>query len=255
MADSTVAAEAAKVTTTTQEHERDNSQQLSVPPDAAEEKASQATSEDFAKPTHELEKTPTAADNKDDNDDDDDLSRVDTADFPRAFKLAFIIVALILSMFLVALDMTIVATAIPKITDEFNSLDQVGWYGAAFFLTVGAFQSTWGKAFKYFPLKITFLVAIGIFELGSLLCGVAQNSITLIVGRAIAGLGGAGIASGVYTIIAFTAPPAQRPAFTGILGATYGVASVIGPLLGGVFTSNLSWRWWYVSHPQTRSRT
>ena len=116
------------------------------------------------------------------------LSRIATSDYPHAMKLAFIVVALVLSIFLVALDMTIVATAIPSITDEFHSLNQVGWYGSAFFLTVGAFQSTWGKAYKYFPLKTSFLVAIGIFELGSLICGVAQDSTTLIVGRAIAGM-------------------------------------------------------------------
>lgn len=115
------------------------------------------------------------------------LSKIATSDFPHSFKLAFIIMALVLSIFLVALDMTIVATAIPRITDEFHSLNQVGWYGSAFFLTVGAFQSTWGKAYKYFPLKPSFLAAIGIFELGSLICGVAQNSNTLIIGRAIAG--------------------------------------------------------------------
>lgn len=115
------------------------------------------------------------------------LTRIATSDFPHAFKLAFIIVALVLSIFLVALDMTIVATAIPAITDEFHSLNQVGWYGSAFFLTLGAFQSTWGKAYKYFPLKSSFLIAIGLFELGSLICGVAQNSTTLIIGRAIAG--------------------------------------------------------------------
>jgi MFS family permease len=67
--------------------------------------------------------------------------------------------------------MTIVATAIPKITDEFHELDLIGWYGSAFFLTLASFQSTWGKALKYFPLKITFLIAIFIFELGSLICG------------------------------------------------------------------------------------
>ena len=117
----------------------------------------------------------------------DELSRIATSDFPHGFKLAFIIVALVLSIFLVALDMTIVATAIPRITDEFHSLNQVGWYGSAFFLTVGAFQSTWGKAYKYFHLKPSFLMAIGIFEIGSLICGVAQGSTTLIVGRAIAG--------------------------------------------------------------------
>lgn len=117
----------------------------------------------------------------------DTLNRIGTSDSPHAFKLAFIIVALILSIFLVALDMTIVATAIPRITDEFHSLNQVGWYGSAFFLTIGAFQSTWGKAYKYFPLKSSFLIAISIFELGSLICGVAQNSTTLIIGRAVAG--------------------------------------------------------------------
>lgn len=89
-----------------------------------------------------------------------------------------------------------------------------------------------------------------VFELGSLICAVANSSTTLIVGRAIAGAGGAGLSSGSYTIIAFSAPPRQRPAFTGVLGAVFGLASVIGPLLGGVFTDNLSWRWcFYINLP------
>ena len=164
--------------------------------------------------------------------------------YPSSIALGFIIVALVLSIFIVALDMTIVATAIPQITTVFGSLDQVGWYGSAFFLTVASFQSTWGKAYKYFPLKSTFLLCIIIFELGSLISGVAQSSPALIAGRAITGVGAAGISSGVYTIIAFSTPPRQRPAYTGLLGATYSVSSVIGPLLGGVFTSQISWRWW-----------
>lgn len=124
------------------------------------------------------------------------LSRIATSDYPAGFRLAMVVLALILSIFLVSLDMTIVATAIPRITDQFHSLDQVGWYGSAFFLTLASFQSTWGKAYKYFPLKPSFLIGIFIFEVGSLICAVANNSTTLIVGRAIAGAGGAGIASG-----------------------------------------------------------
>lgn len=165
-------------------------------------------------------------------------------EYPTAAKLILIVISLILSMFLVALDMTIVATAIPEITDEFKSLDQVAWYGSAFFLTLASFQSTWGKAYKYFPLKTSFLLSIFVFELGSLICAVAPSSTALIIGRAIAGVGAAGISSGVYIIIAFSAPVSQRPIYTSVLGATFSVASVVGPLLGGVFTSDVSWRWW-----------
>lgn len=180
-------------------------------------------------------------------DDGNALEPVQSALYPGPAKLFPILLAVVLSIFLVALDMTIVATAIPRITDEFQSLNDVGWYGSAFFLTVAAFQSTWGKAYKYFDLKWTFMVAIFIFEVGSLICGVAPNSTALIVGRAIAGAGGAGIASGAYTILAFAVEPARVAAFTGILGATYAVASVVGPLLGGVFTDNVSWRWCFYS--------
>ena len=155
---------------------------------AANEKAAEASAETTStekdtESTNEAEKVPTHRDDED----QDELERIATADYPQAFKLAFIVVALVLSIFLVALDMTIVATAIPKITDEFHSLDQVGWYGSAFFLTLGSFQSTWGKAYKFFPLKTSFLVSIAIFELGSLICAVAPSSTALIVGRAIAG--------------------------------------------------------------------
>lgn len=110
-------------------------------------------------------------------------------------------------------------------------------------MTTGGFQSTWGKAYKYFPVKISFLVSVFLFELGSLVCGVAPNSVALIVGRAIAGVGAAGIGGGVFIIIAFIASPKRRPVFTGIVGMSYGIASVIGPLVGGAFADQVTWRW------------
>jgi len=138
---------------------------------------------------------------------------------------------------------TIVATAIPKITSDFPGLELVSWYSAAFFLTNGGFQSSWGKAYRYFPLKLTFLTAIFVFEIGSLACAVAPSSTVFIIGRALNGLGAAGIGTGAYTIIAFVAPPNKRVVYTGFVGMSFGMACVVGPLVGGIFADKVSWRW------------
>ncbi|KAJ7124653.1 major facilitator superfamily domain-containing protein [Mycena crocata] len=171
-------------------------------------------------------------------------------EYPQGLILGFITLALCLAVFVVALDNTIIATAIPKITDQFQSLDDVGWYGSAYLLTTTAFQLLYGRFYSFLSIKWVFITAISIFELGSLICGVAPNSNTLIVGRAMAGLGAAGIFTGALVIIAHTVPLEKRPIYSGIVGAVYGSASVGGPLIGGAFTDKLTWRWcFYINLP------
>lgn len=157
-------------------------------------------------------------------------------------KLFLICVATNLFVFLVALDQTIVSTAVPAIIQDFQEF-QVGWYGSAYLLTSTAFQPLFGRMYQSFNIKFVYLVSLFIFEIGSLICGVAQNSTTFIVGRAIAGLGLAGGYSGSMIIVNVVAPIHVRPMLTSIMGATYGIGGTIGPLIGGAFTSHATWRW------------
>jgi MFS family permease len=140
-------------------------------------------------------------------------------------------------------DNSIIATAIPKITDEFHSLQDVGWYGSAYLLTTAALQLLFGKFYGYFSIKWVYLLAIVLFEIGSVVCGAANTSWSLIIGRAVAGMGSAAIFSGSLIILAYSVPLAKRPLYSGMIGGMYGIASVAGPLLGGVFTDKVTWRW------------
>lgn len=117
----------------------------------------------------------------------DAAASADGNNYPTGWKLGSVVVALVLTVFLASLDMVrftvclpqranpltknIIATAIPRITEQFHALDDIGWYGSALFLTVASSQSVWGKAYKFFDLKTVFLVSVAIFEIGSLVCG------------------------------------------------------------------------------------
>jgi hypothetical protein len=121
---------------------------------------------------------------------------------------------------------------------------------SAYLLTTCAFQLFFGKLYTFFSIKWVFLIALVIFEIGSAICGAAPNSAALIIGRAIAGVGSAGIFSGAILIVAATVPLRQRPTYMGLIGGMYGIASVAGPLMGGAFTDKLTWRWcFYINLP------
>lgn len=169
---------------------------------------------------------------------------------PKTIKFWLIVLSAFVSMFLVALDRTILSTAIPRITDDFRSLGDIGWYGSAYMLTTAAFQLLFGRIFKFYDLRITFLWCIVVFEVGSAICGAAPSSPVFIVGRAIAGLGSAGITTGTMMIIIPMVPLHKRPMFQSLFGVIFGISSVAGPLIGGAFTERVTWRWcFYMNLP------
>ncbi|KAJ5934559.1 hypothetical protein N7466_004106 [Penicillium verhagenii] len=145
---------------------------------------------------------------------------------------------------------TIVTTAIPSITNEFDSLPDVGWYGSAYMMTCGAFQLTYGKLYTFFSPKAVLFFSILTFEVGSAICGAAPSSAALIVGRAFAGVGAGGILAGSATTVVYSVPLKKRPLVQGALGAFFGLAIILGPLIGGAFTTHVTWRWcFYINLP------
>lgn len=162
--------------------------------------------------------------------------------YPPTSQVLLIMACLFLVLFLIALDRLIIGVAIPSITDEFHSLGDVGWYGSAYLLTSCSFMLPMGKIYTFANPKWIYLGSLVVFEIGSAICGAAPNSTALIIGRAIAGLGNAGLFQGAIIITMFIVPLHKRPQYMGFFGAVFGVASAIGPLLGGAFTDGPGWR-------------
>ncbi|EHK25157.1 uncharacterized protein TRIVIDRAFT_189029 [Trichoderma virens Gv29-8] len=161
-----------------------------------------------------------------------------------------IIFALCLALFLAALDMTIITTAIPTISNHFGSSAGYIWIGSAYLLGNAAFVPTWGKISDIFGRKPTLIATVTIFWIGSLLCAVSTSMGMLIAARAIQGVGGGGTIVLPNICISDLFSMRKRGMYFGILGMVWALASAIGPILGGVFTSKVSWRWcFYINLP------
>ncbi|KAI8137956.1 major facilitator superfamily domain-containing protein [Fennellomyces sp. T-0311] len=155
-----------------------------------------------------------------------------------------------LSLFLAALDNTIVATSLPKIGSDFEAMAISSWVVNSYVLTLDAFQPLFSKFSDIFGRKYILMFGIAVFLVGSVLCGAAQSMIMLIVCRAIQGIGAAGIFSMVFVIISDLVPLEKRGSYQGIINAVFALASVFGPLIGGSLTDYVTWRWnFYINLP------
>jgi EmrB/QacA subfamily drug resistance transporter len=161
-----------------------------------------------------------------------------------------IIGALLLGMLLAALDQTIVATALPTIAGDLHGLSHLSWVVTAYLLASTVSTPLWGKLGDLYGRKVFFEAAIVIFLIGSALAGLSHTILELIAFRAVQGIGGGGLLTGAQTIVADVVPARERGRYQGLFGSVFGVTSVLGPLIGGFFVDNLSWRWvFYVNIP------
>src|SRR3954466_7883133 len=165
-------------------------------------------------------------------------------------RLRLIFLALMLVLLLASLDQTIVSTALPTIVGDLGGISHLSWVVTAYLLSATIAGPLYGKLGDLYGRKLVLQVAIVIFLIGSMLCGLSQSMTELIAFRALQGLGAGGLMVVTFAVVGDLIPPRERGKYQGYFGAVFGVSTVVGPLLGGFFVDNLSWRWiFYVNVP------
>ncbi|KAI1326170.1 MFS toxin efflux pump [Xylariaceae sp. FL0255] len=173
----------------------------------------------------------------------DTVQQDDEPNYLHPWELVPVFSAISLANFILGLDNTIIGTATPTITNEFHSLTDFGWYGSAYRLATCSSQFVFSKIYEQWPVKWVLIISVSVLKIGSILYTTAANSPALIVGRAIAGSGSAGILIGVYVAITHSVPPRWRPVCNSTIGGLECIAMIVAPVTGGALTTYVSWRW------------
>ena len=158
-------------------------------------------------------------------------------------KWVFAVASVLASTFLFALDNTIVADIQPAIIKNFGEVNKLPWLAVAFLVAAAGTNLVWGKIYGQFDAKLLYLFSVFLFEAGSAICGAANKMNVLIFGRALCGLGGVAMYCGVMTLLSVTTTEHERPMYIGLTGVTWGLGTVLGPIIGGAFVeSSVGWR-------------